>query len=224
MPYHPSSTPWTRAKERRFRPGACVSRITGVRVYSPPSAMWLVYLIALVLGGGVLLLQIIGGSKGDLDHGLEGHVHHDFGHHGPEPGVISTRALVYALFTFGFVGGALHIVGLTSPGVAGVVAVVAGVAAGLAVGYVFARVGHPEASGSAAFDDARGMRARVLLACAPDRQGKIRIQLRGQTVDLRATSEAGTLPEGAEVIVVDVRDDVARVAGADQDAPQGVRS
>jgi membrane protein implicated in regulation of membrane protease activity len=186
--------------------------------------MWLVYLIALVLGGGVLLLQIIGGSKGDLDHGMEGHLHHDFGHHGPEPGIISTRAVVYALFTFGFVGGALHIVGLTSPGVAGVVAVLSGVAAGLGVGYVFAHVGHPEASGSAAFDEARGLRGRVLLACAPDRQGKIRLNLKGQTVDLRATSESGTLPEGTEVVVVDVRDDVARVAGAGTDAPQGVRS
>lgn len=184
--------------------------------------MWLVYLIALVLGGGVLLLQIIGGSKGDLDHGLDGHVHHDFGHHGPEPGVISTRALVYALFTFGFVGGALHIVGLTSPGVAAVVAVAAGVAAGLSVGYVFARIGHPEASGSAGYDEAKGLRARVLLACAPDRVGKIRLQLKGQTVDLRATSVAGTLPEGAEVTVIEVRDDMARVAGGGADAPQGM--
>jgi hypothetical protein len=184
--------------------------------------MWLVYLIALVLGGGVLLLQIIGGSKGDLDHGLDGHAH-DFVHHGgPEPGVISTRAVIYALFTFGFVGGALHIVGLTSPGVAALVAVGAGVASGLAVGYVFAQIGHPEASGAAAFHEAQGRRARVLLPCGPDLQGKIRLQLRGQTVDLRATAEAGTFPEGAEVVVIDVRDDVARVAGAEGDAPQGL--
>lgn len=188
--------------------------------------MWLVYLIALVLGGGVLLLQIIGGAKGDLDHGLgshgpDGHVH-DLQHGGPEPGVISTRALVYALFTFGFVGAALHILGLTSPGLAGAVAVVAGVAAGLGVGYVFAQIGHPGASGAATYEEARGHRARVLLACAPDRPGKIRLQLKGQTVDLRATSESGTLPEGTEVVVIDVRDDVARVAGAGTIAPQGM--
>jgi membrane protein implicated in regulation of membrane protease activity len=181
--------------------------------------MWLLYLFALILGGGILLLQLFGGK--DL-HSHHVEVSHDHTlDHTAEPGVISTRSAIYALFTFGFVGALLHIPGLAGTYASLAIAVASALVAGAFAGYAFAQVGHPDASGAASFAEARGRRARVLLACTPDRLGKVRLELMGQTVDLRAVSQRGELAAGTEVVIVDVRDDVAHVADASTPAPEG---
>ena len=171
--------------------------------------MWLLYLIAIVLGGGSLLVQMFaGGDHGDAGHGLDhGDVTHPDG-----PGILSTRSLVYALFTFGFVGGLLHIPRVVEPRTALLVAIVSAVAAGAAVGYVFQSLGHAGASGAAGLDELRGRRARVLVDCAHGRRGKVRVQLKGHQVDVLATTDEDRIAEGAEVMIVDVREGVAHVA------------
>jgi hypothetical protein len=172
--------------------------------------MWLVYLIAVVLGGGSLLVQMFaGGDHGDAGHGFD--LHAD-GAHPDGPGLLSTRSLVYALFTFGFVGGLLHVPRVVEPRTALVIAVVAAVTVGVAVGYAFQSLGHAGASGAAAFDEVRGRRGRVLVACARGRRGKVRAQLKGHQVDLLATTDEEQIAEGAEVVIVDVRDGIAHVA------------
>jgi hypothetical protein len=173
--------------------------------------MWLVYLISMILGGGVLLVQVLSGKSHD-----PGHFEHDLGtDHVPGPSILSTRSLVYGLFPFGFVGAALHIPGLAAPGLALALALLSGGAAAVAVGYAFFYAGHPEAAGGGQFAEAKGRKARVLLPCTPDRRGKIRVSLRGHQVDMMALSEKGEIAEGREVVVVDVRDDIARVAEAE---------
>jgi membrane protein implicated in regulation of membrane protease activity len=172
--------------------------------------MWLVYLIAMILGGGVLLVQVVSGKDHDPLH-----FDHDLGTgHLEGPGLLSTRSIVYGLFTFGFVGAALHIPGLAAPGLALAVALVSGAVAGVGVGYAFQQAGHPEAAGGARFEEAKGRKARVLLPCSPDRRGKIRVSLKGHKVDMMALSQQGEIAEGREVVIVDVRDDVAHVAEA----------
>ena len=52
----------------------------------------------------------------------------------------------------------------------------------------------------------------MLLPCTADRPGKIRLELGGQQVDMKATSGGPLIPAGAEVVVVEVLEDVARVA------------
>jgi hypothetical protein len=170
--------------------------------------MWLLYLIAVVLGGGILLVQVFaGGDHGDPGHGLD---HGDAGH--PEgPGILSTRSLVYALFTFGFVGGLLHVPRVVEPRAALAVAVVAALAAGALVGYVFQSLGHAGASGAAGLDEVRGRRARVLVACARGQRGRVRVQLKGHQVDMLATTDEERIGAGAEVVIADVREGVAHV-------------
>jgi len=171
--------------------------------------MWLLYLIAIVLGGGSLLVQMFaGGDHGDPGHGLD----HGDASHPDGPGILSTRSLVYALFTFGFVGGLLHIPRVVEPRTALAVAIVSAVAAGAAVGYVFQSLGHAGASGAAGLDEVRGRRARVLVACARGRRGKVRVQLKGHQVDVLATTDEEQIAEGADVVIVDVREGVAHVA------------
>jgi len=169
--------------------------------------MWLVYLLALVFGGGLLFVQAVSGGH---EAAVSGHAP-DIQHHGAGPGLLSIRSAIYGLFTFGFVGAALHILGLVRPLGAFGLAVASAVAATLSAGATFARLGSAEASGAASLSDAKGRRARVLLACAPERPGKIRLELGGQQVDMQAITEGAPIPAGVEVVVTEVREDVARV-------------
>src|SRR5450432_2715402 len=138
--------------------------------------MWLVYLLALVVGGGLLFVQMVSGGH-DMVAG--GHSP-DVQHHGAGPGVLSIRSALYGVFAFGFVGAALHIPGITSSRAALALAVLSGVATMLAAGFTFARLDSREASGAASLEEAKGRRARVLLPCSPERPGKIRVELGGQ--------------------------------------------
>jgi membrane protein implicated in regulation of membrane protease activity len=170
--------------------------------------MWLVYLLALVVGGGLLLVQSVSGGHDSVETGL----HPDVQHHGAGPGLLSVRSAIYGLFTFGFVGAALHIPGLARPLAALALASASGLAAALAAGLTFAHLGSAEASGAASLLEAKGRRARVLLPCSAERPGKIRLELGGQQVDMKAISGGPLLPAGTEVVVVEVLEDVARVA------------
>jgi membrane protein implicated in regulation of membrane protease activity len=170
--------------------------------------MWLLYLLALILGGGILLVQLLAGSDHhDVDHG--GSPHPDEG-----PGVLSIRSATYGLFTFGVVGGVLHVLRLASPGLALAGGLVTGAITTFVVGLTFKRLSDPEASGEAGFHEVKGGRGRVLVACSRDGRGKIRVSLKGQQVDMLATTDEESIPVGAEVLVVEVRDDVAHVARA----------
>src|SRR5687767_11037354 len=160
--------------------------------------MWLLYLVAVVLGGGSLLVQIFAGDHGDAGDGLD----HGGGAHPDGPGILSTRSLVYALFTFGFVGGLLHVTGAVEPRTALVVGIAAAVAAGALVGYLFQSLGHAGASGAAGLDEVRGRKARVLVACARGRRGKVRVQLKGHQVDVLATTDEEQIAEGSDVLIV----------------------
>jgi len=172
--------------------------------------MWLVYLLALVIGGGLLFVQAISGGHDSVAGG------HDAGiqHHGAGPGLVSIRSTVYGLFAFGFVGAALDLLAITGHGAAFALALASGVAATLAAGFTLARLGSVEASGAASLEQARGRRGRVLIECGRERPGKIRVELGGQQVDVKAITDGPTISAGAEVVVVEVRDDVARVAPA----------
>jgi membrane protein implicated in regulation of membrane protease activity len=183
------------------------------RVYSGETkSMWLLYLLALILGGGLLLVQMLAGGHG---HGID----HDFGHvedtHSYEgPGVLSIRAAMYGVFTFGVVGGALHILGLARPGVALAAGVTTGLLTTFFVGLTFKQLADPAASGEAGFHEVRGQRGRVLVACSREHRGKIRVFLKGQQVDILATTDEESIPAGSEVVVAEVRDDVAHVRRA----------
>ena len=74
--------------------------------------MWLVYAIALILGGGIVLLQMLAGGDHHIGH-AEGALD---AHHAPTgPGILSTRSALFAAFAFGLVGFTLHVLRLASP-------------------------------------------------------------------------------------------------------------
>ena len=173
--------------------------------------MWLVYAIALILGGGIVLLQALAGGDhhiGHADAALDAH-------HAPGgPGILSTRSALFAVFAFGLAGVTLHVLQLASPAAVLGLALLSGALAGLAVGLAFRTLGHEGASGQAAFHDAKGQRARVLVPCARAQRGKIRARIKGQLVDMMATTDEPRIAAGREVLIVDIHDDVAHVVTA----------
>ena len=173
--------------------------------------MWLVYAIALVLGGGIVLLQVLTGA----DHHIGAAEASLDAHHAPTgPGILSTRFFTFAAFAFGLVGIALHGLGLATPPVSFAVAAASGIVAGLVAGVAFRVLGHEGASGEASFQEAKGQRARVLVPCARAQRGKIRARIKGQLVDMMATTDEPQIAAGREVLIVDIKDDVAHVVTA----------
>src|SRR4030095_7813842 len=128
--------------------------------------MWLFYLLALILGGGFLLVQLVAGGHHDVGHDLSHDVAHDSEHESSHPytgpGVLSIRSITYGLFSFGAVGGALHVLGLARPGLALAGGLVSGAITTFFVGLTFKRLGDPAASGEAGFHGGKGLGARVL--------------------------------------------------------------
>jgi membrane protein implicated in regulation of membrane protease activity len=171
--------------------------------------MWLLYVIALIVGGGLLLVQVLAGG----DHHVGGlQVSLDDSHPAAGPGVVSTRSITFGVAAFGMVGAPLQILGMLSPRAALAVASLAALATTAIAGFAFRTLGHASASGAASFEELVGREGRVLLECGPDRRGKIRVALGGQIVDLAATTDEARIEAGTTVKIVAVRDDVAHVA------------
>ena len=111
-------------------------------------------------------------------------------------------------------GLALHVFRVTSPAATLGLAAASGAVAGLVAGVAFLTLGQRGASGEAGFHEAKGQRARVLVACARAQRGKIRVRIKGQLVDMLATTDEPQIDAGREVLIVDIHDDVAHVVTA----------
>ena len=177
--------------------------------------MWLLYLLAVVLGGGVVLIQLLSGHGHHVDlHDIDAGEHPHDG-----PGLLSLRSVSFALFAFGLVGGCLHVLGLAAPWLALLFGLASSAATVLAVGWTFRSLADSSVSGEAALSEAKGRRARVLMACTGEQRGKVRVSLKGQQVDMMALSSGAEIPEGTEVVIVEVRDEVAQVVPTDELGP-----
>lgn len=187
--------------------------------------MGLVYLAALVVGLGILLVQVLsGGNDGghSLGHGV-GHAggaahSHDLtkaghpGEDGPLAVVLSFRFWIFALLGFGFSGSLLHFLALAGAGTAAIVASGAGIASGAFAALAVRAVARSSAQSSTNLSEAVGREARVLVACARGRHGQVRIALRGQSVDLLASTDEESIARGEAVLIEDVHDGVAQVS------------
>ncbi|MFS8069835.1 MAG: hypothetical protein ACMG6S_26010 [Byssovorax sp.] len=191
--------------------------------------MGLVYLASLVIGLGILLVQVaLGGRDGqhNLDH-LTGDVGdaaadpaagHDPikgghpGDDGPLAVVLSFRFWIFALLGFGLSGSLLHFLDLAGAGAVAILASAAGIGSGAFAALVVRAVTRSSASSSVNLSEAVGREARVLVACEKGRTGQIRIALRGQSVDLLATTDEEDIARGEPVLIEDVRDGVAQIS------------
>ncbi len=183
-------------------------------------AMGLVYLASLVVGLGVLVVQVaLGGRTGSHDFGhAGGHAHgHDLaktghaGDDGPLAVVLSFRFWIFALLAFGLSGSLLDHFDLAEPAAIAMIAGGAGIASGAFAALVVRAVARSSASSSVNLSEAVGREARVLVACGSGRTGQVRLALRGQSVDLLAVTSDESIARGEPVLIEDVRDGVAQI-------------
>lgn len=184
-------------------------------------AMGLLYLASLVVGLGILVVQVASGGRGDahdFDHADGQMADHDLtrvghaGDDGPIAVVLSFRFWIFVLLGFGLSGSLLHFLDLATPWITAIVAGSAGAASGTFAALVVRAVTRSSASSSVNLSEAVGREARVLVACAKGGTGQVRIALGGQSVDLLASTDDESIARGEPVLIEEVRDGVAQVS------------
>jgi membrane protein implicated in regulation of membrane protease activity len=181
--------------------------------------MGMVYLASLVVGLGVLVVQLaMGGKSADgVDADGDGH-HHD--HDGKELAhgsdfvslFLSTRFWIFAALAFGLSGSLIHWLQLAGVLATALIAGGAGVSSGLFAALAFRAVKRAATTTSADTTDAVGQVGRVLVGVTKGKVGQVRVQLKGSSVDMLATTDDDEIARGESVLVEDVRGEVAHVS------------
>jgi membrane protein implicated in regulation of membrane protease activity len=185
--------------------------------------MGLVYVASLVIGLGVLMLQIVLGSHG---HGAAGHdLSHDHGGvdkelaKGAQSGVggvvgvlLSVRFWIFFALAFGLSGTLIHAFGLAGTIATLLIAAGAGAGSGVFAVLAFRVVARGSLSTTQHASEAVGQIAKVLVPVAKGQVGKVRIELRGSSVDMMATTDDAELSRGETVLVEEINGGVAHVS------------
>ena len=158
------------------------------------------FLACAILGGGVLVLQLV--------LGLAGVAHdHDLGGHDVADGfnLLSVRTLAAGAAFFGIAGRGALAAGVGAAA-ALPLALLAGGAAAFGVAALMRGLRNLESDGAVRIDGAIGLPARVHVRVPGERggAGKVLLTLQNRLVELQAVTARTTLPTGTPVIVVDV--------------------
>ncbi len=183
--------------------------------------MGTLYLAALIFGLGAILIQLAASaSDGDAGAGedaqagesdtpsLAGGVLFIF---------LSLRFWTFAIMAFGVSGVLLHYLKLAAPGSTLLLALLMGAVSGGLATWVFRVLARQEISSGTTSQELVGALGRVLLPCSAETRGKIRLEIKGQSVDLTATTDEPALGVGAIVLVEQLRDGVAHVSRAPEE-------
>lgn len=182
--------------------------------------MLTLYLVALALGGTFVVASLLLGGKGDshVDHGADagGHAPGDAGdaHHGADKDVSGDLALVWLPVTslrfwtfflafFGLTGTVLTVLEvLPSATVTGIIAGVIGYASGWGVVAVIRAFSKNQIDSSVSERDYIGATARVMVPVGPEKLGKVRVELKGRTVELLARTEDPAVIEPSRSVMI----------------------
>ena len=166
------------------------------------------FLTCAILGGGILIVQLLLGVLGIVHDGID--VQHD-AHDGHAESaaeglnLLSVRALSAGIGFFG-VGG---LMGLATPlGLFAAIplGIVLGLAAMIGTALITRWMLTMEDDGSVSIHGAVGITGTVYLAIPGERKGvgKVLLTLQNRTVEYQAVTSQGALPTGASILVVDV--------------------
>ncbi len=186
-----------------------------------------IYLISLLVGGFFVLLSLFGGGDTEADADTDGHFEaqadtdtdHDLSGHAPDAGpglvdLLSIRALFLFLAFFGMTGLLLSWIdagAIFTP----VASVLTGLVVGLGGNYVIHRVGYEHVSSDVAVDALKGKTGVVVIPFAGSEKGKIRLEAKGQRLQLMARPFGDVADEtfkpGDEVVVIRMKQGIAEV-------------
>lgn len=180
--------------------------------------MGLVYLFALVVSLGLFLLQaVMGGGDGDAGaaHGADGDADAEHGggaDHGALALLFSTRFWTFFALGFGLSGSLLHYLDLAGAALTAAVAAGSGIAAGMTSALAYRAIKRSEISSMTGVSEAVGRTGRVLISVGPGKKGQVRVELKGQSVDLVAMAEEEELARGEAILIESIEGNVARVS------------
>ena len=175
---------------------------------SQPRRMQNFFLACALLGGAIVVLQLVFGMAGA--HDVPHETPHDLSHaEHPTEGLhlFSVRAVTAGLALFGAAGMGAMAVGL--PGLLALpIAAVIGVAGMVGVAYALRAMLRLESDGTVSIGRAVGSSGVVYLTIPAERSGsgKVHLTLQNRTVEVPAVTPAASLPTGSAVLVVDVVD------------------
>ena len=166
------------------------------------------FLTCAILGGGILIVQLLLGLLGIVHDGIDAHHDGESGQYDAASeglNLLSVRALSAGLGFFGVGGMAGMATGL------GLLAalplgMVLGIAAMIGTAMITRWMLTLEDDGSVLIDGAVGSTGTVYLAIPGERKGagKVLLTLQNRTVEYQAVTSRGALPTGASILVVDV--------------------
>jgi len=179
------------------------------------------YIAALIIGFGTIALQLVmaGDSDADADAGgghdvSHGDAHDAHGDGGFLPIFMSLRFWTFSFLAFGLSGTLLHYLDLASPVLILPIALALGLLSGFVASWTFRMLGRTEPNSAASTRDAIGQVGKVLIPLGKSSRGKIRMERKGQTVDLLATTDEEELEAGQMVLIEEVRESTAHVSRA----------
>ncbi len=202
----------------------------------------ILYLAALILGGGTLAVQLFMGHDADAagadasvdadfdadaDMDVAGGPHLDAVHEADSDAAgfaaifLSLRFWTFGFFAFGMVGTLLHYLHLSSSLVALLAALGMGLGSGFFASWIFQTLKRSAVSSAAEQGDAVGQVGKVLVPCERGGHAKVRLELRGQSVDFIATTDDEALADGELVLVEQVEDGMLHVSKAPPDFLSG---
>lgn len=197
--------------------------------------MGIIYIAALIIGGGVLAVQLLMGHEADADahvdaghlgaghlgagHVSGGHVSdvHDAAHDagGFAAIVLSLRFWTFGLLAFGLSGALLEYVVRAGALLTPLLAAGMGLASGYFAAWLISVLIRTGSSSGAGDTDAVGQVGKVLVSLSKEQPGKVRVELKGQSIDyLAITDEEAALEAGADVLVEEANDGTLRVSRA----------
>ena len=149
-------------------------------------------------------------ADGDVDAGTHGVSLSDFW-----IPFLSVRFWVFFLCFFGVTGIVLTLLALAGKWATLVTAVGMGTVTGFAAAFIIQRLKRAEVGLAVTEEDFRGREAQVLLPIEAGERGKIRLEVRGNTVDLVARCDGErSIGTGRTVLVIEIEDGVALVEPA----------
>lgn len=189
--------------------------------------MLTLYIITAIVGGAMVLISAFAGghdTDADVDHSLD-HAHdidssfdsdhggdHDADHAGPWLPFFSMRFWTFLLGTFGVTGTALSLLTDTPSPIVLTWAIALGLVMGLAVSFLMRALKLTSADSSVAQNDFLGVEALVTVPIRGALMGRVRVNVKGEDLDLHATSQGeDTHSEGDKVVIVEMVDGKAKV-------------
>ena len=166
------------------------------------------FLTCAILGGAILIAQLLLGVLGIVHDGIDSHHDGSVGHHEAASeglNLLSVRALSAGIGFFG-VGGMAGLATGLGLVAALPLAIVLGLAAMVATAMITRWMMKFEDDGSVSIHGAVGTTGTVYLAIPGERKGtgKVLLTLQNRTVEYQAVTSRGALPTGASILVVDV--------------------